>query len=258
MRRRLRQEEPANHDRWMISYADFITVLFAFFVVLFASLNQNSRSIKTVSRAIHHGFVELEPFAGAANTPEMTEPQILSDRSKAQSAMHVPGLQEDNANAAAGIDIEALRRELEAAIGEELRNGQVTIEVTPEGFVISLKELGFFNSGQAALRPGAADKIEQIAKVLSQHGFHLRVEGHSDNQPIHTAEFDSNWQLSTARAMAVLMLLIKSGLDPGKISLAGYGPYRPIADNASPDGRKMNRRVDLVVLFGVDPQHRPH
>jgi len=254
MRRRLRQEEPVNHDRWMISYADFMTVLFALFVVLFASLNQNGHSIKTVSKAIHHGFVELEPFSGGADSSEMAQPQLRPDR----STISLPGLREDDANTLSGIDIEALRRELEAAIGEELHNGQVTMEVTPDGFVISLKELGFFHSGQAALRPGAADKIEQIAKVLSQHGFHLRVEGHSDIQPIHTAAFDSNWQLSTARAMAVLMFLIKSGLDPGKISVAGYGPYRPISDNASAEGRKMNRRVDLVVLFGVDPQRRPH
>ncbi len=117
------------------------------------------------------------------------------------------------------------------------------MSVTPEGFVISLKELGFFDSGQAVLRPGAADKIEQIAKVLAQHGFYLRVEGHSDDQPIHTPQFDSNWELSTARAMAVLTLLInQSGLDPAKISLAGYGQYRPIADNATADGRRMNRR----------------
>jgi chemotaxis protein MotB len=158
---------------------------------------------------------------------------------------------------ATGIDIEELRRQLEAAIGQELRDREVTMRVTPEGFVISLRELGFFNSGQAVLRPGAATKIEQIAKVLSQHGFYLRVEGHSDNQPIHTAQFNSNWQLSTARAMAVLLLLVNdSGLDPGKISLAGYGQYRPIADNSSSEGRRMNRRVDLVVVAGVDPRRQ--
>jgi len=133
----------------------------------------------------------------------------------------------------------------------------VTMSVTPEGFVISLKDLGFFDSGQAVLRPGAADKIERIAKVLAQHGFYLRVEGHSDDQPIHTPQFDSNWELSTARAMAVLTLLIdQSGLEPGRISLAGYGQYRPIADNATPDGRKMNRRVDLVVVGGVEARER--
>jgi chemotaxis protein MotB len=164
-----------------------------------------------------------------------------------------------DATTVTGIDIDALRRQLEAAIGDDLKDGQVTLNVTPEGFVISLKELGFFDSGQAVLRPTAEAKIEQIANVLAQHGFYLRVEGHSDDQPIHTAQFDSNWQLSTARAMAVLMLLInQSGMDRDKISLAGYGQYRPIANNATSEGRRMNRRVDLVVIGGVDsaPPHQ--
>jgi chemotaxis protein MotB len=129
------------------------------------------------------------------------------------------------------------------------------MRVTPEGFVISLKDLGFFNSGEAVLLPGAADKIERIAKVLSQHGLELRVEGHSDDQPIHTPEFRSNWELSTARAMTVLMLLInESRLDPTKVSVAGYGQFRPIADNATSDGRQMNRRVDLVVVATTVPR----
>jgi chemotaxis protein MotB len=97
--------------------------------------------------------------------------------------------------------------------------------------------------------PGAAEKIERIAKVLALHGLDLRVEGHSDNQSIHTAEFRSNWELSTARAMAVMELLVNdSGFDPAKISVAGYGQYRPVADNATPEGRRLNRRVDLVVV----------
>jgi chemotaxis protein MotB len=238
----------------MVSYADFITVLFAFFVVLFASVNQDGHSIKKVSRAIHYGFVDLEPFSGAAMTLDRNpHSRASSDQSIVQAVLTDPILQKDGTTAATGIDIGALRRQLEAAIGAELQSGQVTMDVTPEGFVISLKDVGFFDSGQAALRPGAADKIEEIAKVLSQHGFYLRVEGHSDDQPIHTAQFDSNWQLSTARAMSVLMLLIhESGLDPDKISLAGYGQYRPIADNATTEGRKLNRRVDLVVSGAVE------
>jgi chemotaxis protein MotB len=145
--------------------------------------------------------------------------------------------------------MQELRRQLEAAIGKELANHEVVLQVTPEGFVISLKELGFFNSGQATLLPGASGKIERIAKVLSRPGLEIRVEGHSDDQPIHNDEFRSNWDLSTARAMNVLLLLVNdAGFDPRKISASGYGQYRPIADNATPEGRRMNRRVDLVVV----------
>jgi chemotaxis protein MotB len=249
------KEESANQDRWMVSYADFITVLFAFFVVLFASAYQENHSIKKVSKAIHYGFVDLESLSSNDSDFATMHSQHLSDRSASTYLTENVKAGKSDETAATGIDIEELRRQLEAAIGRELKDGQVTMSVTPEGFVISLKELGFFDSGQAVLRQGAADKIERIAKVLAQHGFYLRVEGHSDNQPIHTAQFDSNWELSTARATAVLTLLInQSGLDPGKISLAGYGQYRPIADNATADGRKMNRRVDLVVVGGVAPQ----
>ena len=239
----------------MVSYADFITVLFAFFVVLFASAYKENQSVKKVSKAIHYGFVNMESFSGKGSDAEKARLQLLVEGASLAHPSGDAPIAKSDETAATGIDIEQLRQQLEAAIGRELKDGQVTMSVTPEGFVISLKDLGFFDSGQANLRPGAAEKIERIAKVLSQHGFYLRVEGHSDDQPIHTAQFDSNWELSTARAMSVLSLLIhQSGLDPGKISLAGYGQYRPIADNATADGRKMNRRVDLVVVGGVELQ----
>ncbi len=256
-RRRRRVEEPESRDRWMVSYADFITVLFAFFVVLFASLNQDHHSIRRVSQAIHFGFETLEPFSGGYGDHGGPDSGHQRDSSTYMLPVQAAITRKSDAAEATGVDIAELRRQLELAIGQELRNREITMRVTPEGFVISLKELGFFNSGQAGLRPGAAAKIERIAKVLSQHGFNLRVEGHSDNQPIHTAQFNSNWALSTARAMAVLLLLVHdSDMDPSKISLAGYGQFRPIADNTTAEGRKMNRRVDLVVVAGVLPDHR--
>jgi chemotaxis protein MotB len=238
----------------MLSYADFITVLFAFFVVLFSSMNRDNQAIKRLSQAIHSGFQQLEPFSGGQSNSGVNLP---SDASTYTLPVQSAKTRKSDATDATGVDIDELRRQLDAAIGQEISNREVIMRVTPEGFVISLKELGFFNSGQAVLRPGAAEKIERIAKVLSQHGFNLRVEGHSDDQPIHTAQFRSNWQLSTARAMAVLLLLVNDPeLDPSKISLAGYGQYRPIADNATSEGRKMNRRVDLVVVAAAVPQPR--
>ncbi|MGA7243501.1 MAG: flagellar motor protein MotB, partial [Terracidiphilus sp.] len=131
----------------------------------------------------------------------------------------------------------------------ELKSREVVMQTTPEGFVISLKELGFFNSGQAVLLPGAAGKIKRIAKIISKPGLELRVEGHSDDQPIHTTQFRSNWELSSARAMTVLLLLVnEANFDPTRISASGFGQYRPVADNALAEGRRMNRRVDLVVV----------
>ena len=130
--------------------------------------------------------------------------------------------------------------------------------MTPEGFVISLHELGFFDSGEARLMPGAGDKIKRIAEVLMQYGLDMRVEGHTDDVPIHNAQFASNWDLSTARAMAVAMMLVnESGVDPQKISIAGYGQYHPAATNDTPEGRRANRRVDIVVVSTATPTRAP-
>jgi chemotaxis protein MotB len=134
-------------------------------------------------------------------------------------------------------------------LGKEIERQEVGLRMTPEGFVISLHELGFFDSGEAKLMPGAADKIKRIAAVLTQYGLDMRVEGHSDNVPIHNAIFASNWDLSTARAMAVATMLInESGIDPKRISIAGYAQYHPVASNDTPEGRRANRRVDIVVV----------
>jgi chemotaxis protein MotB len=255
-RNRRHADELARHDRWLVSYSDFITVLFAFFVVLFASSYRDSQTVRKLSIAIHTGFQKLGAFPGQGGT-EVAYPEPSSDLAKHTLPIQPDNSKKDALSAASAADIAELQKELEAAIGKELRNHEVIMRVTPEGFVISLNDLGFFNSGQAVLLPGAAEKIEKIAKVLSQHGLDLRVEGHSDDQPIHTDEFRSNWELSTARAMAVLMLLVNdSGLDPRKVSVAGYGQYRPVADNATPEGRQMNRRVDLVVVATTNAKPR--
>jgi chemotaxis protein MotB len=257
-RRRMPTEEPANHDRWLISYSDLITTLFAFFVVLFATSYRDKKAVQGLSQAIHAGFQSLEAFPGGldntASYPEVS-PGPPVDRPYTQrttapgDSVAPPGSQ---ASAAPPIDLAQLQKQLDEAMGQEMKKHEIDTHMTPEGFVISLKELGFFSSGQATLMPGAAEKIGRIAKVLAQQGLDLRVEGHSDNQPIHTAEFRSNWELSTARAMAVMLMLVNdSGIDPGRISVAGYGQYKPIADDATPEGRKMNRRVDLVVVANV-------
>jgi chemotaxis protein MotB len=257
MKRRRRIEGAASHDRWLVSYADFITLLFAFFVVLFASAYRDNHAIIRVSTAIHTGFQALGAYPGGQNKDAIA----FSGLPKPDPVAPPPGT---SASAPAGpqqalstAELLELRRQLQMVMGNELKNHEVAMNVTPEGFVISLKELGFFNSGQAVLLPGAAEKIQRIAKILSQRGLDLRVEGHSDNQPIHNAQFRSNWELSTARAMTVLMLLVdKSGYDPKKVSVAGYGQFRPIADDSTPDGRRMNRRVDLLVL-GTAPPRQP-
>jgi chemotaxis protein MotB len=231
-RRRARHEEAAHHERWLVSYADFMTLLFALFVVLFASSHHDKKTIQKVSSAVKNGFQQLGAFSGSTY---VLKGQIIDPSS--------------------GVDPKsdtATPAELNQTLGKEIARQEVELRMTPEGFVISLHELGFFDSGEAQLKAGASEKIKQIASVLMQYGLDMRVEGHSDDVPIHNDTFNSNWELSTARAMAVAMMLLKdSGFNPQRISIAGYGQYHPVSTNDTAEGRRANRRVDIVVVYST-------
>jgi chemotaxis protein MotB len=242
-------EEDAHPERWMVSYADFMTLLFALFVVLFASSHHDKVAIQRVSSAFRNGFQEMGSFSSSNPPPNYLQP----DTTTTGGTLSPTGVGEkrlgDNP-----IDVGELQRKLNKALGKEIEHQEVEMRMTPEGFVISLHELGFFDSGQAQLLPGAADKIKRIAAVLMQYGLDMRVEGHSDNVPIHNDAFNSNWELSTARATAVAMMLLKeSGFDPKRMSIAGYAEYHPSATNDTAEGRRANRRVDIVVLSVSNP-----
>lgn len=247
MRRRRRIEEAAHSDRWLVSYADFMTLLFALFVVLFASSYHDRKTIQRVSSAVRNGFQEMGTFPYSNRSSDIPSSETSSAGS-AFSPTEVGGATLTKAPDA-GIGVVELQKKLGNALGKEIESHEVVMRMTPEGFVISLHELGFFASGDARLLPGAADKIKRIAAVLMQYGLDMRVEGHSDNVPIHNAEFSSNWDLSTARATAVAMMLLnESGFDPKRMSIAGYAQYHPSESNNTPEGRQANRRVDIVVL----------
>ena len=245
MRNRRRREEHTNHERWLVSYADFMTLLFALFVVLFASSHHDKKTIQSVSQAVKNGFQEMGAFSSSDSAADNS--RILGPTSTGEARpSKVP--------ANAGIDMVELQRKLHKALGQEIERQEVVLRMTPEGFVISLHELGFFDSGEAQLMPGAGDKIKRIAEVLLQYGLDMRVEGHTDDVPIHNAAFASNWDLSTARAMAVAMMLLKeSNVDPRRMSIAGYAQYHPSASNDTPEGRRANRRVDIVVVSPASP-----
>jgi chemotaxis protein MotB len=245
MRNRRRREEHVNHERWLVSYADFMTLLFALFVVLFASSYHDKKAIQSVSKAVKNGFQQMGSFSSNDSA---------ADNSRLMGPTSTGEARPSTVPANAGIDMVELQRKLKKALGQEIERREILLRMTPEGFVISLHELGFFDSGEAQLRPGAADKIKRIATVLTQYGLDMRVEGHTDDVPIHNAQFASNWDLSAARAMAVAMMLLnESGVDPRRMSIAGYGQYHPSISNDTPEGRKANRRVDIVVVSAGDP-----
>jgi chemotaxis protein MotB len=235
MRRRSKDQEHPQHERWLVSYADFMTLLFALFVVLFASSHHDKTSIKKVSTAVRDGFQEMGTFSGSAT-------------------IATGGSRPTRQTGDAGVDLLELQQKLNKALGKEIARQEVGLRMTPEGFVISLHELGFFDSGQAQLLPGAEEPIKRIAGVLMQYGLDMRVEGHSDDIPIHNATFASNWDLSTARATAVAMMLLnESKFDPTRMSIAGYAQYHPAASNDTVEGRRANRRVDIVIVSATGP-----
>ncbi|HVJ04884.1 MAG TPA: flagellar motor protein MotB [Candidatus Saccharimonadales bacterium] len=228
-----RKKHHDNHDRWMVSYADFVTLLFAFFVVLYSSAQVDKAKMAQLSSAITAAFQQLGVGSGSV-------PVLLIPGTTPIPAAH-PAHAQDTA--------EAIRRKLEADLAEELKRHTVSLRQTSEGLVLSLREVGFFDSGSAALRASSLETFDRIGHVLASIGSNLRVEGHTDNVPIHTSQFQSNWELSTARATEIIRLLLtREGIGPERLSAAGYAEYHPIAENSSEDGRRLNRRVDIVIV----------
>ena len=156
---------------------------------------------------------------------------------------------------------EVIRHKLESGLAEDLDRNTVSLRETSEGLILSLREVGFFDSGSATLRANSMETFDRIGDVLTSIASNLRIEGHTDNVPIHTAQFQSNWELSSARATEVIrLLLIRENIGPQRLSAAGYAEYHPIADNSTEDGRRLNRRVDIVILapHEIVLHPRPH
>lgn len=260
MRRRRHAGKHANHERWLVSYADFITLLFAFFVVLYSSAQVDQRKVGRLAIAIQVAFQELGVFpASTTQIPlDNREPLPFSTVQAIENARHTTELGRlaspatDSLSAASEeANISALQGELEQALQHEIAVHSVAVHRENDNLVISLREFGFFDSGSAALKSSAMPALDRIASILSIRTCRLRIEGHTDNVPIHTPLMASNWELSTARSTELVRLLIlRYGFPPDRLSAAGYAEYHPIASNYTPQGRAQNRRVDLVVLGG--------
>ncbi|MGC9223675.1 MAG: OmpA/MotB family protein [Terracidiphilus sp.] len=224
-----------SHDRWLVSYADFITLLFAFFVVLYAFARADQKKqtqvVEAIDRALH-----------------TSAPPSSSEAQDTEQAAAVAG-EEWLTPIAVKYDLGRIQHDLSLALSRQIAAKTVALEMGPDGLVISLREAGFFDSGSATPKPATLPVLRAIAARLSGTPYDLRIEGHTDNVPIHNAEFDSNWELSAARATHIARLFLEmKAIPPERISAAGYAEYHPVASNATVAGRAENRRVDLVVL----------
>jgi chemotaxis protein MotB len=256
--RRRRPRPHSNHERWLVSYADFITLLFAFFVVLYASSQVDQKKVGKLSLAIQVAFQELGVFpASTTQIPlDLDSPmpfstvQAIQNVKKNAELRRIASAPEDSLSGdAEETDISTLQTQLRDALQKEIALHEVALRRESDGLVISLKEFGFFDSGSAVLKPESHAALDRIASILSIRTYKLRIEGHTDNIPIHTAQLASNWELSTARATEIVrVLIVEHQFAPERLAVAGYAQYHPIASNLTPQGRAQNRRVDIVVL----------
>jgi chemotaxis protein MotB len=257
MRHRVRSASHVNHERWLVSYADFITLLFAFFVVMFASSQVDKRKAGQLALAIQVAFQRLGMFTPSSNAPNLiktetpfSKAQMIDNEVESEDLGRiVPSTYNELGPVEAVQHPDKVREQLQEALANQIRNQQVSVRPSREGLVISLREIGFYDSGSAALKPDSLATVARIARILLPRREFIRIEGHTDNVPIHNALFGSNWQLSTARASGMTEILITEfGFAPQRLSAAGYAEYHPVASNDTPEGRAQNRRVDIVVL----------
>lgn len=228
-----------NHERWLLTYADLITLLMIFFVVLYALSSLNAKKFQAValslSRAMGGGeSVMKEPGASLA--------QGISGSSLVKDIDVTKEVKETS-------DLEHVRKELQNFIDDNGLSGKVSVTVEERGVVLSFQDVALFPLGSAELTSSARKLIGSIGKILLNTSQYIRIEGHTDDLPINTAEFPSNWELSLARANRVLQEMIRvNGFPPYRLSATGYGEFRPKAPNNSAENRQQNRRVDIVVL----------
>lgn len=250
--RRLREEEQADNERWMVSYADFITLLFAFFVVMYSISSVNEGKYKVLSESL------IGVFSQAPTTPEPIQigehtPRSLAPEPEATPLAPVAQGSRDSDNP---DPLESIAEAMQAAFGELISVGDLRIHANELWIEIELNSGLLFPSGDALPLDSAFGLIERIAGILSPYDNPVHVEGFTDNVPIRSPVYPTNWELSAARAASVVRLLSSGGIDASRLAAVGYGEHRPVADNATAAGRRANRRVVLLVSRFTETRHQ--
>jgi len=249
--RRRHTDAPENHERWLVSYADFITLLFAFFVVMFASSQTDKAKAKQISDAVSSAL-EHGTSMGVPSAVAKILGGTVDDKGQGNAQMKAPGGAQRAAKEAPPEDIVELgpsMKILSAELESEIKAGKVEINLEPRGLVVSLKQTAFFPSGADEIDPSTYPIMAKLVDALKGISNPLRIEGHTDSMPIHSARFRSNWELSAARSIAMMELLSKRfGIDEKRLAIVGFADTSPEASNDTPEGRAKNRRVDIVIL----------
>lgn len=232
-----KHEEHENHERWLVSYADFITLLFAFFVVMYSVSSVNEGKFRTVSDSIK---AALNPIVSPPNTPV---PFTIGQNKAVTVKPTIEGAKEPVVRRLRQI----MRSLKNVAQIEQIEIVQLQ-ELTNGDLVLTLPDTVLFRSGESALRPEALPFLQAISEVLIELDRHVRVEGHTDNVPITTVQFPSNWELSATRAVTVVRVLSEQyGVPANHLTAVGHANSRSLTDNLTPESRAKNRRVEIVV-----------
>jgi len=267
MGRRRRQsvhEEQDNRDRWLVSYADFITLLFAFFVVMYSISSINDGKYRVLSNTLTDAFLteattmdpiqvgelvrSLTPASGehaareapAAESAIIEKAQTNTEESQEQDPKNEPR------------PLKAVKEDLASALEGYISKDLVEVTQTDRGIEVEMKSKMLFGSGSARLSSGAVTVLRDVAAILTPIKNLIHVEGHTDTVPISTLAFPSNWELSAARAASVVNLFAKLGVGAKRMAAIGYGEYRPVVGNHLAEGRQKNRRVSLIIMARVN------
>jgi chemotaxis protein MotB len=241
---RRHEDEHENHERWLVSYADFITLLFAFFVVMYAISSVNEGKYRVLSNSLGAAFGSSKLQAPVTRNPIESPRQFLP----------IPSTQQ-RANDAAVRREKALMtniaRDLLKAMAPLISQGKVRVTQTNRGVSVEINASVLFAPGEAKLSPQSEKALRAVGLVLNKVDNAIQVEGHTDNIPIKNSMFPSNWELSAVRASSVVRLFIDNGMDEKRLVAMGHGANEPVDTNDTPEGRLRNRRVQLMILSGL-------
>lgn len=255
MARRRRQEEHENHERWLVSYADFITLLFAFFVVMYSISSINDGKYRVLSNTLTEAFVTATRSDDPIQVGEelrSLEPQIgelVVSQPQNEATLSDPLAEEQRGGSQVDTKtLDAIQRELAEAFSEYSDQGLVNVTRTARGVEVEMKSNMLFESGSARLSREALKALRKVILIVKPLTNLVNVEGHTDNVPISTVSFPSNWELSAARSASVVHYFAKLGVDSSRMAAIGYGEFRPLSGNDTEEGRRNNRRVNLLIM----------
>lgn len=235
MSRKHAAHEEHPDERWVISYADLVTLLFGFFIILYATADANEVKMEALARGLADAFNVSVREGATGGSIFDGGTGIIPERNEAGSL---------------DVDLDLVQRIIQEQSAKAGVTGQIKVAREQDSIVIRLADNLVFPSASADIRPEARALLAIVAQALNATGNEIRVEGHTDNIPLVTDKYPSNWELSSARATAVLRLLTEGlGVAPARVFAAGYGEFRPIADNRTAEGRALNRRADIVILY---------